>query len=533
MASNRAPGAGTVVPEVRASSTGSIHEDEILDPMDKGRIDSKEEAVIGDPEDLPNLVGGSTYIVDWEGPSDPENPRNWTFGKKWVSTTMVSAYVFMSPVSSSMMAPASKRIAAHFGVTNPTLIALQTSMFLGGYAAGPLVLGPLSEAFGRRRILQLANFWYLAWNFGCALAQNEQELLAFRFLSGFGGNGLIAIAGGVLGDVWPPEQRGQAVAVYTLAPLLGPVVGPMCGAWIAEKGDWRWVFWAPTIVAVVVQLVGLYLLEETYPPVLLARKAQRIRKGLGDSEKGGQYSTVRTIFDGADREWRNLVVNALTRPFMLFVREPIIQLLGCYIAFIYGTLYLFLTTIPLIFQGVYNEPLGLAGLNYIALGIGLSGVSQISARLLDKAYMHLAKKNGGVGKPEYRLLFMFPGTILLPTGLLITGWTARSDIHWIVPDLGIVIVGAGIILNFQAMQMYVIDAFSLHCASAMAAVTFFRSVAACVFPLFAPAMYDALHYGRGDTMLACAGIAIGGPSSLFFWLYGERIRKASRYARHA
>ena len=93
-------------------------------------------------------------------------------------TTTVSAYVFMSPVSSSMMAPASERIAAQFGVTNSTLIALQTSMFLGGYgmykisdlllilqnvftAAGPLVLGPLSEAFGRRRILQLANFWYL------------------------------------------------------------------------------------------------------------------------------------------------------------------------------------------------------------------------------------------------------------------------------------------------------------------------------------------------------------------------------------
>ena len=108
---------------------------------------------------------------------------SWTFGKKWMVTTMVSAYVFMSPVSSSMMAPASARIAAHLGVTSSTLIALQTSMFLGGYgaltwvsvidyadsltesvdmvAAGPLVLGPLSEAFGRQRTLQFANFWYL------------------------------------------------------------------------------------------------------------------------------------------------------------------------------------------------------------------------------------------------------------------------------------------------------------------------------------------------------------------------------------
>ena len=88
------------------------------------------------------------------------------------------------------------------------------------------------------------------------------------------------------------------------------------------------------------------------------------------------------------------------------------------------------------------------------------------------------------------------------------------------------------------------------CSTAIAAVTFFRSVAACVFPLFAPAMYNALGYGKGDTILACAAVAIGGPSyvpfsdpwyeilkwllgrPILFWLYGERIRKASRYARH-
>ncbi len=60
---------------------------------------------------------------------------------------------------------------------------------------------------------------------------------------------------------------------------------------------------------------------------------------------------------------------------------------------------------------------------------------------------------------------MVPGTFLLPIGLLITGWTARESIHWIVPDIGLVIVGAGMILNFQSIQTYVIDAFTLHAAS--------------------------------------------------------------------
>jgi hypothetical protein len=60
---------------------------------------------------------------------------------------------------------------------------------------------------------------------------------------------------------------------------------------------------------------------------------------------------------------------------------------------------------------------------------------------------------------------MFPGTVCLPVGLFITGWTARANIHWIVPDIGIAFVGAGVILNFQSIQTYVIDAFTLHAAS--------------------------------------------------------------------
>ena len=64
---------------------------------------------------------------------------------------------------------------------------------------------------------------------------------------------------------------------------------------------------------------------------------------------------------------------------------------------------MFLTTIPSIFEGVYREKVGIAGLHYLALGVGLSGASQLNARLMDKIYMYFIRKNGGEGKPEYRL----------------------------------------------------------------------------------------------------------------------------------
>ena len=103
------------------------------------------------------------------------------------------------------------------------------------------------------------------------------------------------------------------------------------------------------------------------------------------------------------------------------------------------------------------------------------------------------------------------GTFFLPTGLLIFGWAAEKHVHWIVTDIGLAFIAAGTVLNFRTIQTYVIDAFPLHSASALAAVSVLRSLAGFGFPLFAPAMYAALGYGKGDTILAAAAIIIGCP----------------------
>jgi len=174
-----------------------------------------------------------------------------------------------------------------------------------------------------------------------------------------------------------------------------------------------------------------------FAPLLLERKAERILKTM-DTEKGPPKH-VRTVFHNDDRQfvvtfhnlflslrfsvfnsWKNIISKALIRPFALFAREPIIQLLGIYMAFIYGLLYcvsflaswivcipnvipVFLTTIPSIFAGIYRQSHGIAGLHYIALGVGLSGMSQLNARTLDSIYIFLKKRYGGVGRPEFRL----------------------------------------------------------------------------------------------------------------------------------
>ncbi|KAF5313706.1 hypothetical protein D9611_010230 [Ephemerocybe angulata] len=489
------------------------------------------------PEERPkppmerNLEGEEIVWVDWDGPNDPENPKNWPYKRKWAATLIVSAFTFISPVSSSMVAPATAEVARQFGMTNSALIAMTVSVFLLGYTVGPLFLAPLSELYGRSIVLQLSNLFYLAWNIGCGFAQNKNQLIAFRFLAGLGGSAPLAVGGGVVGDVWRPEERGKAIAIYSLAPLLGPVLGPLCGSWIAEKSTWRWVFWATSIVDVAIQTLGLFFLQETFGPVLLDRKANAIRKrNTADAEKG-RAVIYKTVFESKEtRSVQEIFGRALFRPFRLFALEPIVQLLGLYMAFIYGVFYLFLTTIPAIFANVYHQSPGIAGLNYIALGIGLTLSSQVNARMLDKYYKYFKKRNGGHGEPEFRLPSMIPGTIILPFGLLLSGWCAQHHLHWISTDIGIMFVGAGMILNFQAIQTYLVDSFTLHAASALAAASFLRSLAGFGFPLFAPVMFHKLGYGKGNTILAVVSIVLGCPAPWLFWTYGKRIRMSSSYA---
>ncbi|KAG7441537.1 MFS polyamine transporter [Guyanagaster necrorhizus] len=468
-------------------------------------------------------------VIDWNGPDDPENPKNWEFSKRWRATVIVSLFTFISPVSSSMVSPAMEQVAQDLGISSSVELAMTVSVFVLAYGELAFFLGPLSEIYGRSKVIQFSNVFFFVWNLGCGFAQTKTQLIIFRFFAGLGGSTPLAVGAGVLADMWRAEERGKAIAVYSLAPLMGPVIGPVAGAWIAEKSTWRWVFYSTCIFDVFVQCLGLVFLRESFAPVLLERKAEKIRKSK-DPEKGQR--NVRTVFDKAGtRSWQQIFATALVRPFALFVREPIVQIVALYMAFIYGVFYLYLTTMPTIFREVYHQNTGIAGLHYIALGLGVSLASQTNARYMDRVYKYLKERNGGVGEPEFRVPSMVPGSIVFPIGLLLTGWCAQKGVHWIATDIGIAFVGAGMILNFQSMQTYVVDTFTLYAASGLAAVSCLRSLAGFGFPLFATSMYDKLGYGKGDTILAVVAIVLGCPAPFLFWKYGKAVRMKSRYTK--
>lgn len=331
------------------------------------------------------------------------------------------------------------------------------------------------------------------------------------------------LGGGVLSDCWRAEERGRAISIYSLAPLLGPAIGPIAGGFIAQNTTWRWTFWATSIADGVIQVAGLFLLKETYPPKLLLMKANKLRKETGNG-------ALHTEFEHPERTLANTLKRSLTRPFKLLGTQPIVQVLAVYVAYLYGITYLVLSTFPLLWENQYQESVGIGGLNYISQGIGLFLGTQICAPANDRIYRRLKKKNDNVGHPEFRIPLMIPGSILVPVGLFIYGWTAQEHTHWIGPNIGAAIFSAGVIIGFQCTQTYLVDSYARWAASAIAAATVLRSLAGFAFPLFAPYMYNALHYGWGNSLLGFIAAGLGVPAPFLLWMLGRKLRERSPFA---
>jgi MFS family permease len=125
---------------------------------------------------------------------------------------------------------------------------------------------------------------FLIFNICCAVSTSLPMLIVFRFLAGAVGSTSITINSATVGDLLPPDQRGGTMALMQLGPLLGPVLGPIVGGYLADAEGWRWIFWLQSIIAGILFLFGLAFLTETYPVVILERKAQALRKKTGNLE---------------------------------------------------------------------------------------------------------------------------------------------------------------------------------------------------------------------------------------------------------
>jgi len=377
----------------------------------------------------------------------------------------------------------------------------------------------MSEIYGRRIVLSCANWFFVVWQIGCALAPNIATLIVCRLFAGIGGAGCLTLGAGVIADLFPVEQRGMATSVWSFGPLIGPVVGPIAGGFVGETIGWRWVFWIILIAGGVMSFGIEFLNQETYAAVLIRRKTERLAKELNRDDLRSAYAP----------KTNNPSVAAamkvgLKRPILLFCKSPIVLLLSLYMSVVYGLLYLFFTTIPSVFKEKYGFSTGLSGLAYLGIGLGfILGVASI-AFTNDKLVMKLTRRNGGTFEPEMRLPAMIFYSCFLPISFFWYGWTADKDVHWIAPIIGMMPFGFGMMGVYLPIQTYIIDSYPEYAASANATLTASRSLVGALLPLAGPKLFASLGLGWGNSLLGFIALAFV-PVPIVFSRYGQRIRE--------
>lgn len=471
-----------------------------------------------EPAKLP-LSDLDNGIVGWESQDDPEMPLNFADSRKWLLLGLLSSITFISPLASSMFAPAVSFMDQTFHNTSLLLSSLTVSIFVLGYCIGPLILAPLSEIYGRRFVLTGANVFFCVWQIGCALAPNLSSLIVFRLLAGIGGSGCLTIGGGVISDLFHSDRRGLATAIYSLGPLFGPVIGPICGGFIGQRIGWRWVFWILLIAASIVTIGIECFTRETNPKVLIHRKVKRLQRDLNRPELRSCYQP-----EGVLHTPTQILIHGMVRPLKMLFLSPIVALLSLYMAVVYGLLYLLFTTITSVFVNNYNFQPELCGLAYIGLGIGFMGGLLVVAKISDTTVVRMTKANNDVFEPEMRLPACIFFACFVPITFFWYGWTVDKHVHWIVPMIGLIPFGFGMMGIFIPIQTYVIDSFPMFAASGIAALTVSRSLFGAFLPLAGPSMYASLGLGWGNSVLGFIAIGLI-PAPLLIYKFGGRIRK--------
>jgi DHA2 family multidrug resistance protein len=214
--------------------------------------------------------------------SAPEKYRNWKPAHNpWIVAMTVTLATFMEVLDSSIANVALNKIAGSLGATYEEATWVLTSYLVSAAIILP-ISGWLSTVLGRKRFYMLCVVLFTGSSFLCGIAPSLPILILARVIQGAGGGGLQPSEQAILADTFPVEKRGQAFAMYGMAVVVAPAIGPTLGGWITDNFNWHWIFFINIPVGLLSLFLTSRLVED--PPWLKEEKKSGIRVdyiGLG------------------------------------------------------------------------------------------------------------------------------------------------------------------------------------------------------------------------------------------------------------
>ncbi|KAF2008976.1 MFS multidrug transporter-like protein [Aaosphaeria arxii CBS 175.79] len=458
-------------------------------------------------------------------------PDQWSSAYRWSVVALLFVQAFTVTFTCISVVPIAGHIVADLnnGHSDKSSSVLLVTIWELGEAAGPLLIAPLSEMYGRYPVFNVANVLFICGIGLSAWCQSASLFIFARFLTG------CAVASNVLGpaiigDIFPSEQRGTAMSYVMLAPLLGGAIGPAIAGTIAQTTGWRQVMYMALILAILCETAFLTLFRETYKVVIVKKNHALLRaNGSADADQDEEDETLKKAVHEIEESalWASIV-----RPMNVLASSFVLQILSLYGALVFAFFYIMSTTLPDILQSKYNLPPSLVGSSFLLFSIGSCIGLVVCNTLLDRLYKRAATPANPKPAPESRLPLMLLASSIFPIFVALYGWAAEFSLKLPVFLTSVVLQGFGLMLIELPVMAYVVDAFGVYSASAMTAVLITRCLLGTFLPLVTAPLVAAVGYGWAFMLLAAACLVLA-PVSGLVWRYGGKWRQRSVYTRDA
>lgn len=473
--------------------------------------------------------------------SDPADPLNWALWRKAALLGVSSLYAFVSNFNSSVMAPGLQLWPKAFPHDPrpfsqlPYLIGTNV-LFLG---LSNILWVPLSNALGRRPVLLAATLLCTFCTMWCALATSFDSLLAARIFQGMGGGAAETVSPALIGEIFFVDERGRAMAVYTIFLCAGSLVGGVSGGYLAYQHGWAYPYWVSLALTGATFLGHLFLAPETLYTRDSASTDADLLKDPTKNSVAHQEHVQAAAPEHNQRPYtftRSLgfiwppggVVRSFLQPWRT------LRLPGTWVVMShYGGLVGGVVTISTIAPQILAMPPYRWGSN-----VGLINVGALVGTVLGAAYTYAVSdawlkrqakhRRQGLAEAEDRLPLMFPALCVATCGFFVFGFTGPNAgaKGWVGLQVGFGMVSFGLMQVPSIGFNYLIDAYSFAAGDCFVMVTSLRAILAFTWTLVVGDWYA----DRGlAEPFGIFGMLMGIFSLLTvpLWLFGKRMRIAT------
>ncbi|KAK3308028.1 major facilitator superfamily domain-containing protein [Chaetomium strumarium] len=430
---------------------------------------------------------------------------------------LLSFCSFLAPVSSTSVLAATPEVAREYA-TDGTVVNVVNAVYMLMMGLSPVVWGPMSEVYGRRRVNQVTAVLFCGCSIGTALAPNLAAFFVFRVLTAFEGTAFILVGSACIGDIYRPTERATALGWFLSGTLIGPALGPFIGGIIVTYTSWRVIFWLQTGLS---GLAALFTFTPLLPETIYHRKV--------DDLEGYSPRQKLTVL------WR--MVNPV-RVLRLFVYPNLIAASLASSAVIWN-MYSLLTPIRYVLNPRFDLTTPMqSGLFYLAPGTGYLVGTLVGGRYADHVVKRWIRRRDGVRVPEDRLRSALPFMgVVIPACVLIYGWGIEKEAGGIpLAVVTLFVQGVAQLFCFPSLNTYCLDVMQGRGAEVIAGNYFVRYLFACAATACVLPAVEAIGVGWFSTITALFLIVSTAATQATIWWgkgWRERVDRWRRARRLA